>query len=246
MIIKSGQLIYKGGSSHRMEPYYIKLIGKESLMEVENLQQSVYRALKRKEILVTDSIETMSDDLNRGGMILGVYNGSGSLVAYRFVSYPDLIDTNLGRDIKLKQESLNRVAHLETTVVHPDYRGNGLQSETLALALPIIESQGFEHVLCTVSPFNPHSLYNVMYNGLKIKALKLKYPSEEHPSGMWRFILHKDLTAKSPKKVLDWLNVSMSSFELQEELIEKGFVGNWVIRDQKILQYIRFQSEPLL
>ncbi len=243
MIIKAGQLINKGGSTHRMEPYYIKQIGMASLMEVENLQQQVYHQLNRKEVLVTDSLETMMEDLSHGGMILGVYNGSGRLIAYRFISYPNNLGSNLGNDIRLDQQGLAQVAHLETTVVHPDYRGNGLQSETLALALGMIEKEGYRHVMCTVSPFNPHSLYNVMYNGLKIKALKLKYPTKENPNGIWRFILHKDLQAKSPLRVMDWLNVSMNALSVQETLIDKGFVGNWVIRDQKILQYIRFQTE---
>lgn len=238
MILKTGFLTKKEEHKNCLEPYIVKTIGIESLYDVENLQQRVYRELKRKEVLVTDSLETMAKDLSGGGQILGVYNGSGELIAYRFVSFPKNVSHNLGLDIGLSEKELMRVAHLETTVVHPSYRGNALQSETLKLAIPLIQEQGVRHILCTVSPFNPHSLYNVMVNGLKVKALKQKYGTSEDPAGLWRFILHRDMEATS-SKVIDWLNVSMKEISRQEKLIENGFVGNYLNREAQVLQYIK-------
>lgn len=239
MILKTGHLTRKDESKNILEPYIIRMIGMGELFEVEALQQRVYRDLKRKDVLVTDSYEAMAGDLEAGGQILGAYNGSGELIAYRFISFPKLGEHNLGRDLNLGTEMLTKVAHLETTVVHPFYRGNGLQSETLELAFPIIQGKGYRHVLCTVSPMNPHSLYNVMSNGLKIKALKRKYATDHEPNGLWRFVLHKDLEAKSQAKILDWAHVSMSDILFQEKLISEGFVGNWLLREQQQLQYIR-------
>lgn len=239
MILKTGFLTKKEDNRNRIEPYVIQQIGLEELSQVEMLQQKVYHALKHKEVLVTDSFETMANDLTLGGQILGVYNGSRELIAYRFISFPKLGEHNLGRDLRFDSMNLAQVAHLETTVVHPAYRGNGLQSETLKLAFPLIEAKGYRHILCTVSPINPHSLYNVMSNGLKIKALKRKYKTEESQEGLWRFILHKDLAAKPNLKIIDWLHVGMAEIDRQEKLISDGFVGNWLHRERQELQYIR-------
>lgn len=238
MILKTGFLTKKEEYKNAIEPYIVQTIGMDHLHEVENLQQRVYRELKRKEVLVTDSFETMEEDLSNGGQILGVYNGSGQLIAYRFVSFPKQLSSNLGLDIGLSDHDLMKVAHLETTVVHPSYRGNGLQSETLKLAIPLIKEQGIRHILCTVSPFNPHSLYNVMTNGLKIKALKQKYGTQTDPEGLWRFILHRDMEATSPK-IVDWFHVGMKEIKRQEKLIENGFVGNYLNLEAQMLQYIK-------
>lgn len=239
MILKAGQLKKKGSSKIVLEPYLMKPIGIKELPEIQHLQLQVYDHLPNKSVLVTDSYESMKLDLETGGMVIGVYNGSGRLVAYRFVTFPKG-EHNLGKDLALSQPALKKVAHLETTVVHPDYRGNHLQSETLGVALPMIQAQGYQHVLCTVSPMNPYSLYNVMAHGLKIKALKRKYATEEQKDGLWRFILHRDLTEVKGIQVDQWLHIGLTEFERQGNLIRNGFQGVTLTPDRNTLHYVKY------
>ncbi len=242
MILKTGQMKCKGQERLRYEPYVMKLVEDVNLYEIQKLQEHVYDRLPKKEVLVRDSIETMAKDLEEGGFVIGVYNGYEQLIAYRFVTFPKEEAHNLGVDIALKEMDLKKVAHLETTLVHPAYRGNNFQSETLGLALPIIESQGYRHVLSTVSPLNPYSLYNVMYHGLRIKALKQKYALSEKDAGLWRFILHKDLQATAEKRPVDWLHIGLSEIEKQVDMIHEGFVGTWLDREASALQYVKYNT----
>ncbi len=242
MILKTGQLKRKDSNKLILEPYQIKLIGESELTEVQSLQQFVYNKLPNKDVLSTDSYEVMMQDLEAGGMILGVYNSKNELIAYRFVTFPKNQESNLGKDLHLSPQSLQRVAHLETTLVHPDYRGNKLQSDTLGIALPIIAQKGYQHVMCTVSPVNPFSLYNVMSHGLKIKALKRKYGTPEGNPGLWRFILHKDLDVAPNFKIDNCFNINLNALEVQSELINEGFVGTSLNRETSSLQYVKFAT----
>lgn len=242
MILKTGNMKFKGLERVRFEPYVMKLVEDVNLYEIQKLQEYVYDRLPNKEVLVTDSIQTMAKDLEDGGFVVGVYNGCEQLVAYRFVTFPRHIEHNLGADIALDGNELKQVAHLETTLVHPGYRGNSFQSETLAQALPIIESRGYRHVLSTVSPLNPYSLYNVMHHGLRIKALKRKYAVLEKDPGLWRFVLHRDLLASPQKRPVDWLHIGLHELEKQVDMIHEGFVGTWLDRDASALQYVKYNA----
>lgn len=242
MILKTGQLIYKGSNNNRMEPYALTTLGIDQLLEVERLQKKVYAHLNLKEILVMDSLETMENDLKNGGLIVGALNGAGKLIAYRFISFPGYGEHNLGRDIGLNHSQLAKTAHLETTVVDPAYRGNGLQGETLRAAIPLIEEQGFNQLLCTVSPKNPYSLYNILSSGLNIRALKLKYPDEEAPKGKWRFILHRDLTEAKGGNILERHHVEISNFLKQRNLLDLGFVGNRLMKENDHIQYVKVEA----
>ena len=49
-------------------------------------------------------------------------------------TYPGRGNENLGYDIGLSDPELSLVAHMDTIVVHPLYRGQGLQQKLTALA----------------------------------------------------------------------------------------------------------------
>ncbi len=85
------------------------------------------------------------------------------------------------------------MAHLETTVVHPDYRGNSLQSLTLQQAIPMVQDLGYKPPAMHSIPQNIYSLYNIMKNGLRVKAEEKIRQSEDGSDGLWRFILHRNL-----------------------------------------------------
>jgi GNAT superfamily N-acetyltransferase len=181
--------------------------------------------------------------MKNGAKIIGVFNKTGEIIAYRYIGFPGYSEKNLGNDINMASNELSKVAHLETTVVHPDYRGNSLQSLTLQQALPMIREFGYNHVLCTVSPQNAYSLFNVIKNGLRIKALKKKYGTEEDgKDGMWRYILHKNLEPAVARKTNQLLSIPLADLEHQKKIISEGFVGLWLFKESKILSYVRFED----
>jgi len=221
----------------------MRLSTTDELRAAVALQKYVYDRLPNKQVLYMDSYEEMLEDMKNGAKLIGVYNKSGELIAYRYIGFPGLSEKNLGNDINMPGKDLAKVAHLETTVVHPEYRGNSLQSLTLQQAIPMVKKFGYSHLLCTVSPQNFYSLYNIIKNGLRVKALKKKYGTDKDgKDGMWRFILHRNLQPAGARKTSQLLRIPLGDLEKQERLIDEGFVGLWLSKDSKLLNYVRFDE----
>lgn len=236
-IIDSGKMIRKIGREKVEDSYTMRLLIANEVEMAMELQEYVYENLANKDILFCDEYEDVVKDVLDRGKIIGVFNKVGEIVAYRYISIPGSTDKNLGRDLGIVESELIKVAHLETTVVHPDYRGNGLQSLTLEKSLPIINAMGFKHLLCTVSPQNIYSLYNILKNGLTIKSLKRKYGTTAD-NGVWRFILHRDLEEVPVIDFSEPRALRIDSFEEQKELISSGYVGNRLCKEKKMIDYV--------
>ena len=99
----------------------MKLVLANDLDSVMDLQEHVYKNLPNKNVLFCDEYDDIYNDLKGEGKILGVYNNASKLIAYRYISVPGINEKNLGLDINLSGKDLANVAHLETTVVHPEY-----------------------------------------------------------------------------------------------------------------------------
>ena len=239
MILKQGYLMKRKVTSRQIEPYTMRFVEESELNQVMNLQQLVYDKLPNKEVLYRDSLAEMQEDLNHDALIIGVFNSKEQLIAYRYISFPGTLSKNLGHDIGLPTAELSKVVHLETTLVNPEYRGNRLQSLTLEKAIEVIEPYQMKHLLCTVSPFNFFSLYNIMSSGLRIEALKRKYETQQQ-HGIWRFILHKDLSESINVKPNKIKSVEMDNIQLQRDLIENGYIGYNLIKETQMVEYSQF------
>ncbi len=236
MILNQGYLVKRKSNTRHVESYTMRLVEAREIDVVVNLQNLVYDGLPNKEVLYKDSKIEMLDDLYNGAKIIGVFNSVDQLISYRYISFPRNSSKNLGRDIALDLSELDKVVHLETTLVDPMYRGNRLQSLTLEKAIEIIEPMDMKHILCTVSPYNLFSLFNIMSAGLNIKALKRKY-GLEYENGMWRFILHKDLSMDLSRCFDDTKHLKMDRIHEQKKLIEDGYIGYNLVKESQMIQY---------
>ncbi len=240
MLLDKGHILKNKNENMELEDYSMKLITKSRLNEVIELEHKVYEGLPNKDILYFDDYDTMLADLEQGAKIIGVLNSKDRIIAYRYIAFPGKDSRNMGYDIALPMDQLDQVVHLETTVVDPIYRGNGLQSLTLQIASNLVKQEGYRHLLCTVSPYNFFSLYNVMKNGLKIKALRKKYGAEDE-EGLWRFILHSDLERKVYRPI-DEVISKWGNLDLQRELLDNGYIGYNVQKDPRQLNDIKFAT----
>jgi|GEM_PF-208310 len=242
MIIQKGKLIRERHGAQDMENYVARLVSYEALDHMVDLIQRVYDALPNKEVLFVDSYEDMKQDLDEGAKVIGIYGEDNQMIAYRYVSFPGFQDRNLGRDVGLPEDALQKVCQLETTVVDPPYRGNNLQYMTLSLMKPIVASEGYEHMVCTISPYNYFSVNNIMRHGLKIKNLKRKYGNlPDNSDGIWRYILHGRIDTEENFAVDKMVNLPMTLIGKQKELLEAGFIGHRLHRDQS-LDYVQYSS----
>jgi ribosomal protein S18 acetylase RimI-like enzyme len=179
-MIESGYIKRNKGSCLQADlRYEMRFMDEDNLDEMMNLQEIVNHHLADKEIFRTHSADYLQEHLQIEKSAIGVFCQDG-LIAYNILSFPGDSKDNFGLDINLPKDDLPNVVHLATIAVHPDFRGNSLQSKMQNAHLKLIANLGYEHVCCMVSPKNPPSLQNILSQGLIIKALKIKFPMENH------------------------------------------------------------------
>lgn len=238
MIINNISLVNKHSETKQSLDFYAKYVEPEELDTVLALQNFIYEKIINKEIFVRDSREEIVEALENKGRIFGIYTTEDRLIAYRFITIPGQSERNMGNDVYLPSSEFHKVVHLETTVVHPDFRGLGLQKLTLDYATKWTIAKGYRYLFCTVSPYNPISLNNIMAGGLKVREIKKKYGNEEH-SGYLRYILSRDLSVSCNDCWPNFQFCPITDIEAQRKLIDKGFVGHHYLKDSQRIAYAK-------
>ena len=200
----------------------MRFLAESSLRDLAALQSLVVSALPEIEIFMPHDEEYLSRIFQTEHSVLGVL-AEEKLAAYSIIRYPGMGKDNLGRDLNLAEEDLEKIAHLQAIAVHPHFRGCGLQRELAAAHLRVLESSGYEHICCTVSPKNPVSLNNLLSCGFTVRALNPKF------GGWWRYILYKRVSQPSDRlkkaESKNEIGIDRSNIDGQRELIRKGYEG---------------------
>lgn len=216
--IEGGILKRSVNNTVKMVNYEMKFLNESHLEEILQLQAIVSDALDNQDLFVTDSREFILEQVLKPGRgkAIGIYVNN-SLVAYRTVSFPGNSDWNLGRELEIAEEELNKVVHLEATAVNPEYRGNRLQERMLKHTIDYVEKQNYYHILSTVSPYNYPSLKSVISYQLSIKALSLR---DGVYGGKLRYLLSRNLRDIKNRAIEASIMVKNKDIALQLKLLE--------------------------
>ena len=106
------------------------------------------------------------------GCIVGAQHGE-NLIGYAVLCIPGSGEENYGVELGFAQSELEHVGHLAGSGVHPDYRGNGLQSCLVDLRGFYALSAGYHHLCGEVLPGNAISIQNHLSNGYFLKGFKI-------------------------------------------------------------------------
>lgn len=109
------------------------------------------------------------------------------IAAFFTIRFPKHDEDNLGYSLNLSHDELLKVAHMETAVVHPDYRGNHLEQRLMAKAVNILKDTPCLYLMGTVHPDNTASVKSFLNNGFSIVETVPKY------GGRLRHIMLKKL-----------------------------------------------------
>ena len=205
-------------------PCHLSWLDKRSAPQVEGLQEYILNTLVNKEYYFPLTPAELRYILTReGGMALGALV-EGQLIGFCAVYFPRDNNDNLGRDVGLIGPELRQVVHLEACFVHPDYRGNGLQTKMSAHLLERVSTlKEYRHLFSTVMPANIPSLISQFKQEMKIVALKQKY------NNSWRYIFYRDLWAKTHHGEVEMKSgtIPILSLDLprQLELLSQGYQG---------------------
>lgn len=103
------------------------------------LQNEVRAAMPHPEQFVPDTLENITGYL-RTGVCIGAWQ-QGRLGAYLILRLCGQSDENYAAFLGVPQSQWQHWANADSAVVHPDWRGNGLQRAMLEAALPLLPPQ---------------------------------------------------------------------------------------------------------
>ena len=146
------------------------------------LQNEVRAAMPHPEQFVPDTLENITAYLT-GDLGLGVYDGA-RLGAYFILRYCGQSEHNYAAFLGVPKSEWDHWANADSAIVHPDWRGNGLQRKLLEAALSLLRP-GIVGIGATVSPENQYSLHNALASGFIIAARREMY------GGYDRYLLKK-------------------------------------------------------
>ena len=90
------------------------------------------------------------------------------IAGFLMVDFPGIDAHNLGTYLSMSDAQLAKVAHMDSVVILPKYRGNGLQHKLVETAERIIKKEtDYRILLATVHPENVYSLRNATDRGFR-------------------------------------------------------------------------------
>lgn len=158
-------------------------IRKGTLADTEpfiELLQIAWKHMENKGWLYLDSPEEVREMMADGTMKLWVAMDGERLAAAFDILIPGLDSYNYGYDLGFEEDQLLQTVNMDTIVVHPEYRGQGLQRKLMMEAEKWAGEQGFRMLMCTVHPDNRFSLDNMLKIGYRIEKTLPKYGSVRH------------------------------------------------------------------
>lgn len=146
---------------------------------------SVYNSLDDKSMFVCEDIEYVRRNITEHGFAVVAETDSGRTAGAFVFEYPGQELINLGRDIGLLESEFDKVVHMDTVVVLPEYRGHGLQERMLVFAENMINKDKYKYYMATAAPYNSPSVNTFIKCGYRIVKVTEKY------GGLTRAILLK-------------------------------------------------------
>lgn len=215
-------------------PYSVRRLSSNDIGFVGQLQEKVIDELEDMHTLQPLSEGELKFLVEGHGLIIGAFVEE-YLIAFRALLIPENDHENLGRDVGILEEQLDRIIYQEISCVDPDFRGFGLQRELAGVVMNEVDTSLYDYVCATVMPFNIASLKDKFSQGMHIGALKYKY------GGKLRYVFCKKLTTTRKLLPLE-STVLMSDIEGQQALLKDGFVGikmrldgdEWVVDYKKV------------
>jgi ribosomal protein S18 acetylase RimI-like enzyme len=168
--------------------FKIEMAKHEDIEQIKMLMQSARATIEDPDWFVEDDEMYIRRHIRECGFTLKAVGEQG-LEAFFIVDYPGQSPDNLGNDIGFSKEDLRKTVHMESIVVNPGARGNGLQKALLLAGEKHLRETEFRYALATVHPKNKFSRQNLKACGYEEMVELPKY------GGLPRIIVKKDMKA---------------------------------------------------
>lgn len=185
-VLKTGILPKTG------EAYALVIQSIDNIDHVVALQQSVHSGLSddQKAFLVERDHAYFKKHFERGHLVLGVVHGD-KLVAQALMTLPTAQFPETGMTDMPLPAAPENIAVLNGVVVHPDYRGNNLQTVLADARITLAGVQGRHHIISEIAAENCYSWHNLMQKGLSIHSM-----THDKNDGTPLYNMHADISKK--------------------------------------------------
>ncbi|WP_146210827.1 GNAT family N-acetyltransferase [Azospirillum sp. TSO35-2] len=156
------------------------------------------------------------------GCTVGVLAGEGAgerLIGFFALLFPGRDPESMGYDFGLRDAELDAVAHWTAVIVHPSFRGHGLQTRMVMAVERLFPQAPVEFGFVTVRTDNWASLRSMLAAGFAISKIAPKF------DGWLRYTLFRITPADAPPEAEGCRWVDATDVETQARWLGEGFVG---------------------
>jgi hypothetical protein len=150
------------------------------------------RTLANPLLLYERSESFFAECMGDRGCVIGAFAEDG-LIGYAAGRVPGAGQENYGRDVALRLEQLDHVAHLSAGI-HERFQGNRLHTDLVELRSALLHSEGYVHQCGEIVPSNVRSMRTLFANGYFLKGFRMD-DFRFDPLGSPHFIIHRDTTS---------------------------------------------------
>lgn len=161
---------------------------------IHDLMVRTQDAISCKDFYVISSLERVVSKLEKNSFAY-LAIADGNVVGFYLFMEPGFDrKENLGYEIELSDNELNRVLCMDSVAIDPNYRGHGLQCRLAELGEKEGSRLGRDIYLATVDPRNTPSIRNFLLSGYDIVLVRESFYREGQP----RVLLEKRADGVKP------------------------------------------------
>ncbi|MDD4000666.1 MAG: GNAT family N-acetyltransferase [Bacilli bacterium] len=172
--------------------YQIIPLDSSAISDLLTLQEDAFLHLEAEDLLRANSKEVLLDCLVNH-YVLGV-RYKQKLIAFGILYFGKQTSENIGYDLNLLREDVQKLANIKLIIVHSSFQGNGLQRQLIWELEKEARNRAYTRLACTISPNNRYSLNNFLALGFEYVMQKKKY------NGLTRNIYLKNLDSNLYKE----------------------------------------------
>ncbi len=200
-------------------PYRLRFLGHDDLSALEEFRAFIFGQLPDIDAYFPETPEFAAQHLGERGVTLGL-EAEGRLVACAVVGLPRPGMPAFVDDLPHPQPKLLSTAHIASCMVHPDFRGNGLQPLLVSMRALFALGAGRPHLFSRVALSNPISLANLLNAGFAVRRVLVMH------SGRLRYLVHRDMHTAPPTWVPGTERVlAVSDIDGQRAVLDAGWIG---------------------
>ncbi len=172
---------------------HITYAAMEDVSVLQAIMETALANIQQKDWYVADDGEFIRRHIKKEGYTLK-YTVGNTIAGFLIVRHPVFAEDNLGKYLSdWTGETLTKVAHMESSAVLPEFRGQKIQKKLLQAAEKIEWERGTRYLMGTVHPDNIYSAANLEQLGYECLLETEKY------GGLRRKIVCKELACSEGK-----------------------------------------------